>query len=120
VIITSLILLFIALLSWLYIFNIYEVEIKIDNVNLLSNGNSKTSIELVPLNSIGMRAPLRSINSKISFVIGKELVDVMRDGNNIIVLKSKLDTGTVILRFESDYLLYPNKYEFTIKQPEAS
>ncbi len=114
------IILLLSFISWMYIFNIYEIDIKIDRQTLFSNGKSRSVIELVPMNSIGMKAPFRNVNSKINFVNGKELVDVILDEKNLIILQSKFDTGKVELKIESEYLLYPNKYNFEIKLSEAS
>ena len=114
------IILFLSFISWMYIFNIYEIDIKIDKHTLFLNGGSSAVIELVPMNSIGMKAPFRNVNSQIKFIDGKELVNVIYESQNKIVLKSKSDTGKVELKIESDYLLYPNKYNFEIKLSEAS
>ena len=113
------IVIFLSFISWMYVFNIYEIDIEIDRQTLFANGVSSSVIELVPMNSFGMKAPFRNVSSKISFINGKELVDVIYQSRNRIVLKSKCDTGRVELKIESEYLLYPNKYDFEIKLPEA-
>jgi hypothetical protein len=104
----------------MYIFNIYEIEIKIGKDTIPANGISKTFIELVPVNAVGTKAPFRNIVSTINFTEGKELVDIIIDKKNKIVFRSKSIPGKVIIKIESDYLLYPNKYLFNIKSSEAS
>ncbi len=67
-------LLIILLLSWLYIFNIYEVEINKKEV-----GSLDYVIEIVPLNSFGMKAPFRKISYSFNIIEGDLLIEKLND-----------------------------------------
>ena len=41
-------------------------------------------------------------------------------GISVDIVELNKQEKTVVLKIESEYLLYPNKFTFTIKRPEAS
>ena len=92
------ILLILLLLSWLYIFNIYEIGI---SVNQLSSLNYVVKVE--PKNSLGKNAPFRNVNYSYEVSDGvdniKEIVD-KGDGQLFLILKS--DTIKVKLRIRTN------------------
>jgi hypothetical protein len=112
--------LFTALISWMYIFNIYEVDIDINNKIIRLGESNNSIIEIIPLNSFGFKTPFRKVTPSVKFIEGSELVDITKKDNNRYSIHAKSDTGKVVLLLESEYFLYPNKFTFLIKPDEAS
>lgn len=92
--VTLLILLF---LSWFYIFNIYEVKIIFKKFS-----SSNYDLELVPLNSLGKRAPWRSIKYSYKIVEGKENIKKISESENVINLQLEDDSIQVKLEINTD------------------
>lgn len=92
--VTLLILLF---LSWFYIFNIYEVKIILKELS-----SSNYDLELVPLNSLGKRAPWRSIKYSYKIVEGKENIKKISESENVINLQLEDDSIQVKLEINTD------------------
>ena len=113
-------LLFAAFISWMYIFNIYEVDIDINRKTLIIGKTNNSTIKIVPLNSFGFKTPFRKIDTSINFLEGGDLAEIIKEDDSRFLLHAKSDTGKVILLLESDYFLYPNKFTFFIKPSEAS
>ena len=119
-IIASSILFLLILSSWLYLFNIYEVEVKVDSKIISAQSNYSSKIELIPLNSFGYKAPFRKLNSKLSFLSGQDLIESTAKSENEYLINSKSTIGKVELLLESEYFLYPNKITFEIKPNEGT
>lgn len=90
--------LILLLLSWLYIFNIYEVGI---SVNQLSSLNY--SIQIQPKNSLGLTAPLRNIEYSYKVTEGNDNVDNIEDkGNGELIIKLKSESTGIKLQIKTD------------------
>jgi len=77
--VTLLILLF---LSWFYIFNIYEVKIL-----LLQSSSLNYELELIPLNSLGLNAPMRNVEFSYKIIDGKDNIGIISETDNLIKIK---------------------------------
>ena len=111
--ITLLILLF---LSWQYIFNIYEVEIKLETEEL--QVFNKAGVEIIPVNSFGFKVPFRSVDYSISFIEGEDLVNLIRDKeqtNFELVAQDK--TGKVKFSVATNKSQNPTIIEIQIIKP---
>ena len=101
--VTSLTIIFIALLiilflSWLYIFNIYEV-----NVTLKEESSLQYVVDVIPLNSLGMRAPFRNLEYSFEVTEGEVEIEKLNDlGNGRIDLKLKTDSSKVKLEITTN------------------
>ena len=105
--ITLLILLF---LSWQYIFNIYEVEIKLETEELQVFNKAG--------NSFGFKVPFRSVDYSISFIEGEDLVNLIRDKeqtNFELVAQDK--TGKVKFSVATNKSQNPTIIEIQIIKP---
>jgi hypothetical protein len=109
-----------AFISWMYIFNIYEVDIDINRKKIILGKANSSIIKIVPLNSFGFKTPFRKIDMSINFLEGSDLAKIIREDESRFSLHAKSDTGKVILLLESNYFLYPNKFTFFIKPSEAT
>ena len=113
-------LLFAAFISWMYIFNIYEVDIDINHKTLIIGKTNNSTIKIIPLNSFGFKTPFRKIETSINLLEGGDLAQIIKEDDSKFSLYAKSDTGRVILLLESEHFLYPNKLTFFIKPSEAS
>jgi hypothetical protein len=91
------ILLILLFLSWLYIFNIYEVGISVNRISSLNY-----VLHIQPKNSFGFNAPFRTLEYKYEVRSGADNIENIKDcgkGEIIVELKSdsikvKLDVKT--------------------------
>ena len=101
--ITLLLLLF---LSWFYVFNIYEVDYKIEPE--AAHFNSGIIITLFPVNSFGTRAPFRKIQSDIEILAGKEFIaSIEKIDNGKFKLVAGSAAGNIKLEITTDKSLSP-------------
>jgi len=105
-----------ALLTHQYIFSIYEVEYKISSRILYLYSDSKIEIEAVPVNSFGFRAPFRNSYTKFSIIEGKDLIEIAENNykKGKLIIKSKNEPGTVVIRVKSKFSLLPTEFEIKI------
>ena len=100
-----------------YIFNVYEVKYSLSNKEL-SEDNPEITIEAIPLNSFGERAPLREAPFAIKIVSGETSIEIL-DGKTIsqkkIRLKSNSISGEVELDLKSKFDLFPVRKKIKIK-----
>lgn len=76
-----LLIVFAAFLAWLFIFQIYEVKVQISNNKLNANDTNGIILKVFPLNSLGKKAPFRSVDFKINVVEGEKLIKIVHDDN---------------------------------------
>jgi hypothetical protein len=100
-----------------YLFSIYEVIYKITPQKLYADNSSTVVIDVVPLNSLGWKAPFRKAYSDFILVEGKELVDVILidNVNGKLILKAKEKPGKVTITIKSKYSLLPSTLEIIIE-----
>ncbi len=113
------IILFIAfaiVLSLLYVFNIYEVNLKVNRTKIYADGQSILKIETVPINAFGFKAPFRKSFTKFEIIEGKQLIDIIKkdEKNGIFVLRAKYETGKVVINVKSKHSLFPSIIEIDI------
>ncbi len=77
--VTLLILLF---LSWFYIFNIYEVKIDLHEPSSLNY-----ELELIPLNSLGKKAPMRNVEFSYTIIDGEDNIGNILKTDNFLKIK---------------------------------
>ena len=115
-IISLAILLIIAFAVYYYVFNIYEVTVKVTPPNLFADNSSRITIRVIPINALGKRAPFRSVNAKFIITQGKDLIDVIEqdENNGILILRSKGKEGKVIIIVKSKYSLLPTEVDIHV------
>jgi len=122
IIILTLLTLLILLGGYHYLFHIYEIDYRLSAPNLYADYKSEVTIEVVPLNSLGFRAPFR--DPKALFIIeeGKSLVQIIKQSENksSLTLRSLGVSGTVIVRIKSAYAIFPSVIEIKILTSTAS
>lgn len=114
-IITALVLL-IALLTWKYYFDVYEVNCVVSKNYLWADNQSEAVISCYPINSFGVKIPFRKSNVVFSILEGKELIDVISkdEVKGTLKLKSKFEEGKVVIKVKSGFSLLPNLVEINI------
>ena len=105
-----------SLWLYMYVFNIYEVNVSVNPGELFADGSSTVKIEAVPLNSFGRRAPCRSVPAKFEITGGKDLVSVISkdEENGIMILKAKFSTGKVEVLIKPEKSLLPSLVEIPV------
>ncbi|MHB8581491.1 MAG: hypothetical protein ACYDA4_16735 [Ignavibacteriaceae bacterium] len=100
-----------GLLFYHYLINIYEVTYSINPGNLFADYRSTVTIETVPLNALGFRAPFRYSRTKFQINQGSQLVDVIREDSlkGILVIRAKGQTGKVVVFVKSVNSLLPSE-----------
>ena len=78
-----------------FVFNIYEVVYSVNPKELFADNESEIVLEAVPVNSLGMRVPFRSVSASFQLIEGRDLVDVVLTDNKKgkLILKAKKKTG---------------------------
>ncbi len=102
----------VATLLWLYIFSIYEIRYKPVYYEQIAN-SSKILIYCTPLNSLGLKAPLRKVTYNVDVIKGESLI------KNVVCAKSQIiieyfDSGDskISISVSSSLSLFP--YRLTI------
>lgn len=105
-----------------YIFSIYELTYNHPPLKLFADGQSTLTIEAIPVNSLGMKAPLRDANTTFEIVEGSELVEVILNDfkSGVIQIKAKNNPGKVIIKGSSAFSMLPSSFEITIEPNYAN
>ena len=95
---------------YLYLFNIYEVEISVIPKELFADNQSSITIQVFPLNSFGKRIPFRYVSAKFRINEGKELVAVKKldESHGLMILRAMNKTGTVVVFVDPEKSLLPS------------
>lgn len=106
-----------GLLIYMYMFNIYEVTIKVEPEEVFADNQSVITITAVPLNSFGKKVPFRNVSATFEITEGNKLVTILKKDelNGVLTLKSGNNTGRVEIIVVSEKSLLPTIIEFTIK-----
>lgn len=92
------ILLILLFLSWLYIFNIYEVGIRVNRISSLNY-----VLQIQPKNSFGFNAPLRNVEYQYEVLSGTDNIENIEDrGKGEIVVNLKSDSIKVKLAIKTN------------------
>lgn len=108
--------LLLLVLSYYFLYNIYEIEIKKSPAFLYAKTSSSLTIEVIPINALGTKAWFRTVSAQFEIIEGKELIEVenMNSENGILVIKSTGKTGKVGIKIFSKYSLLPQYVEVEI------
>lgn len=120
--IAVLIILTAGLFAYMYVFNIYEVEVSVTPEELFADYHSTVVIRTIPLNSSGKKIPFRKAPAVFEIKDGKELVTVekLNEADGILILKAKDKTGTVNVIVKPEKSLMPSLVQIPVKQNYAS
>lgn len=101
---------------YMYVFNIYEVNVTVAPKELFADGNSMMKIKTVPLNSFGKQAPFRTSSAKFEVTGGKNLVTIIKsdEANGVMILKAKFSTGKVEVMVRPEKSLLPTLLEIPV------
>jgi len=99
-----------------YIFHIYEIDYKISTNFLYADYNSEVTIEVIPVNSWGFKAPFREARAKFEIEEGSNLVDIVLSDSvkGKLVLRAKDIKGNVSIKIKSEYSLFPGLIEIKV------
>lgn len=105
-----------ALLSFQYLFSIYEVDIRVTPPELYADSKSECIIEAVPLNSLGMKAPFRNSSAVIAIREGKDLVEIIEinEQKGFVRIRAGHKPGTVVILIKPEKSLLPSSVEVKI------
>ena len=111
-------LLIVSFCLWQYVFNIYEVEIGLEPKELFADDTSTLTVKVIPINSFGKRAPLRTVECIFQIIEGKELVDIIEQNQSVgeIIFKAKSNIGKLVLKIRTGYSVAPMLVEINIQK----
>lgn len=121
-IITVLIIMMAGLFAYMYVFNIYEVEISVTPKELFADNHSTVVIRAVPLNSFGKKILFRKASAEFEIKEGKELVTIekLNTAGGILVLKAKDKTGNVSIIVRPEKSILPSLVQISIRPNYAA
>ena len=114
--IISILLLIIFFSGYYYFFNIFETIISVNPQNLYADAHSTVTIEVIPINALGWKVPLRHVSTDFKFKEGQRLIDIIYENkkDGVLKLRAKNLTGTVVIYVKSIYSLLPTLVEIHI------
>jgi len=106
----------IILFGYQYLFSIYEVEISVEPAVLYADNKSVCTIQTIPLNSFGIKAPFRKASAEFEIKEGRELIEIIEldEKNGILKIKAAEKTGTVIIYVKPEKAILPSSIEIKI------
>ena len=115
-IIILLALLIISFALYQYVFSIYEVTYSVRLEKLFADNQSTITINAIPINSFGWKAPLRNVYAKFEITEGNDLVNIIseNDAEGSLTLQAKNKTGKVVVLIHSKFALLPSSIEIII------
>lgn len=110
-----------AFAAYHYIFTIYEVTFSVEPKSLSADYKSTAVIEVIPVNSLGWKAPLRNSSAQFEIKEGKDLVEIVTEDNENgkLILRAKDKPGKVVIHIKSANALLPSPVEIIIHQNAA-
>lgn len=113
-----LIIFFILLLlaGYLFLYNIYGVEIKKSTDNVYADFDSEMTIKVYPVNALGKKAWFRKTSAHFEIIEGFDLISILENNSDDGILKIKANgrTGIVGIKIKSVHSLFPDYVEFEI------
>ena len=105
-----------CLLTYYFIFNIYEVTYSVEPPDILADYASTVEINTVPVNAAGNKVPLRHSFTDFKITAGSDLVDIADENKEAgkLVLRAKGLAGKVIVRMKSKHAILPSSAEINI------
>ena len=83
--ITSILLFIISFIVWHFLLSIYEVKFETSYNTSSLKPNSTLTIKTIGINSLGWELPFRTIKSKVEIVEGRDLIQLTKESNSIII-----------------------------------
>lgn len=116
ILILTLTVLIAGFLAYSYLLKIYEVEISVIPKELFADNQSKVTIQVYPINSLGKKIIFRSVSAKFNITEGKELVSIekLNAKEGCLVLKAKDKTGIVSIVVTPEKSLLPSFIQIPI------
>lgn len=110
------ILILLLIAGYYFIYNIYEIKVKITPEHLYADLNSTLEIKVIPINAIGSRALFRSTKSKFEIIEGASLVEIifLNEDLSILKIKSRGLEGKVGIKIYNSHSLFPQYVEILI------
>ncbi len=97
---------------WQYVFSIYEVKVVV-KPQKISLGDLFT-VNVVPLNSFGNKAPLRNCESSLSIIKGENSVKLIEEKKGLFSFRA-VSSGKVVFHINSKFSLETNSVELEIR-----
>ncbi len=91
------VLLILLFLSWLYVFNVYEVK-----TELHVEKSPYYKIDIIPINSLGIKSPFRNVKASYEILIGKKDINTIVNNINRIIISAKKQHGLIKLKISTD------------------
>lgn len=115
------ILILLSALGYYFLYNVYGTEIRLSPNELFADPGSVITIEVVPVNALGIKAFWRYSSAKFEFVEGSDLVEkvFIDEDKGILKLRSIGKAGKVLLKIESNYSMLKEYLEIEIKSLTA-
>ncbi len=109
-------LLVLAVVLFNYVFSIYETKFEQDHTELYADGISTVTIRAVAINAWGFKAPFRAGTTEYLIEEGLDKIDIVKNDRQagILVLRSKLVAGRVVVRAIPEKSLLPTSFEIEI------
>ncbi|NOX66860.1 MAG: hypothetical protein GXO85_13970 [Chlorobi bacterium] len=116
VLLTIIAIILLSLFAWLYLFNIYEVKVVVSPEYILAGNTSEVTVNVIPVNSFGSKAPLRSVKAKFQIERGAEIIKdfTINSDSNLVTIKPNGKTGMIVLLIEADFGLFPTRIEIPV------
>jgi hypothetical protein len=116
IIIIVLLILIAALFAYTSLFRIYEVQISVLPKELFADNQSTASIQVYPINSLGMRIFFRSVSAKFKIEEGSELITIkkMDEENGYLAIQARNKTGIVSVIVTTEKSLFPSLVKISI------
>ncbi len=95
-------------------FKIDKTNVTYEPKYLLPDGYSTITVEVQTLNKFNIKIPFRQSDVKFSIIEGIELVEIISITKNKLILKSKYETGKVVISVKDFYNLIPLLVEIDI------
>ncbi len=106
----------VAFILFHYVLSIYETKFEQDHRELYADGISTVTIRAIAINAWGFKAPFRKGTTEYLIEEGFDKIDILRNDREkgILILRSKLVTGKVVIRAIPEKSLLPTSFEIEI------
>lgn len=101
---------------WLFLFNIYEVNVLVSPEYLTNKKKSKTEINVIPLNSFGNKAVFREVKAKFYIAEGEDIIENFNVNidSNCLSIEPNGKLGKIAVIVEAEYGLFPTRVEIPV------
>ena len=104
-----------------YVFSVYETKYELSTSVLYSDGNTTAVLLAIPINAWGFKAPFRNSNTRFEFEEGAGKVEVLikDEVRGVLKIRSKQESGKVVIRATPKNSLLPTVFEILIYPNQA-